>query len=112
MRRVPTLLAAAECDYVPMDVESLDALQLRDNVLAIVAHDIRSPLATITMVATLLEEERLPEAQRLHFLEMIRKATSQIDKLIWDLVDVARIENGGLGLELFPTPVRPLLQDR
>jgi signal transduction histidine kinase len=94
-----------------MSVESLDALQLRDSVLAIVAHDIRSPLATITMVASLLEDETLDEQRRRHFLEMIRKASSQIDKLIRDLVGIAQIESGQLAMEKIPTPLHSLLQD-
>src|SRR5688500_1125904 len=94
-----------------MDVESRDALQLRDTVLAIVAHDIRSPLATITMVTSLLEDETLDGQRRLHFLEMIRKASAQIDKLIHDLVDIAQIESGQLALDKFPTPLYAHLED-
>ena len=94
-----------------MGVESLDALQLRDSVLAIVAHDIRSPLATITMVTSLLEDETLDEQRRRHFLDMIRKSSGQIDKLIRDLVDIAKIESGQLALEKVPTPLHSLLQD-
>lgn len=95
----------------PEVLETADALKLRDSVLAIVAHDIRSPLATITMIASLLDDVTLDEQQRKHFLEIIRKATGQIDKLIRDLLDIAHIENGQLALEKFPTAVRPLLQD-
>jgi signal transduction histidine kinase len=94
-----------------MDVDSQDALQLRDSVLAIVAHDIRSPLATITMVTSLLEDETLDEERRLHFLAMIRKASAQIEKLIRDLVDIAQIESGQLALEKCPTPLHSLLED-
>ena len=86
-----------------MDVDSRDALQLRDNVLAMVAHDIRNPLGTITMTTALLEDPQLQLEQRQHFLHMIRRATQQIDKLIRDLVDIARIENGQLALEKAPT---------
>ena len=92
-----------------MEVDSLDALQLRDSVLAIVAHDIRSPLATITMVASLLEDETLDKEQRLHFLGMIRKSSAQIEKLIHDLVDIAQIESGQFALEKVPTPLHSLL---
>ena len=87
------------------------AVELRESVLAIVAHDIRSPLATISMAATLLDDVEISRSQQSHFLEMIRRSCAHIDKLIRDLVDVAHIESGSLALDRFPTDVGTLLAD-
>jgi signal transduction histidine kinase len=85
------------------------AIQLRDNVLAIVAHDLRSPLSTITMAADLLTEGEADERRR-HFLDMIVKAAAQADLLIKDLVDISRIEAGHLRVECEPEPLAYLVQ--
>lgn len=86
-----------------------EALQLRDNALAIVAHDLRSPLSTITMAADLLADSETDERRR-HFLEMIRTAAAQADALIRDLMDVTRVEIGNLRIERTREPLGYLLQ--
>jgi len=94
-----------------MYVDSPDALLLRDTVLAIVAHDIRSPLATITIAASLLEDPSLDASQRTHFLAMIGHASAQIDRLIRDLLNIASIEGGQLALDRLPTSMPELLTE-
>jgi PAS domain S-box-containing protein len=71
------------------------AVQARDQVLGIVAHDLRNPLDTILMQATLLRH-RGGEPER------IERAASRINRLIQDLLDVTRMEAGRLSLD----PVR------
>lgn len=71
------------------------AVQARDQVLGIVAHDLRNPLDTILMQATLLRR-RGGEPER------IERAASRINRLIQDLLDVTRMEAGRLSIE----PVR------
>ena len=75
-----------------------DGLQVRDNVLAIVAHDLNTPLNTIMMAADLLEEIDDAE-QRGHFLAMIRTAAKQAEILIRDLLDAAKLESGRFRVE-------------
>jgi signal transduction histidine kinase len=91
------------------DERRLAAAQLRDNVLAIVAHDLRTPLSTIIMAANLLAEIE-EKASREHFLEMILKAAQQADYLIHDLVDATRIENDGLQVKCSSEPAAYLVQ--
>lgn len=86
-----------------------DAAQLRDNVLAIVAHDLKTPLATIVMAAGLLKDMSTDERVG-HFLDMIVKSTHQIDVLIRDLVDVAAIEAGHLRIQREPEGLGHLLR--
>jgi signal transduction histidine kinase len=84
-------------------------LTLRDNALAIVAHDLRSPLSTIAMAADLLREIDDDERRR-HFLDIITNAARQADFLIHDLMDVTRIENGALRVDLRREQVGYLLE--
>ncbi|MBW4050759.1 MAG: PAS domain S-box protein [Proteobacteria bacterium] len=71
------------------------AVQARDQVLGIVAHDLRNPLDTILMQATLLRR-RGGEPER------IERAASRINRLIQDLLDVTCMEAGRLSIH----PVR------
>jgi signal transduction histidine kinase/DNA-binding response OmpR family regulator len=81
--------------------ESLQAaLRARDRVLGVVAHDLRNPLNTIVMATELLLEDALPEAQRLRQLDIIRRTGARMNRLIQDLLDVARMEGGGMTLDL------------
>lgn len=78
-----------------------DALRERDKVLAIVSHDLRNPLNTLTMASSLLLED-LPREKKEAQVAVIRRAVDQMKRLIDDLLDAARIEGGGL--RIVPEP--------
>jgi len=76
------------------------ALVARDQVLRIVAHDLRNPLNTITMAADALgrpgpEPDRRDPTSR----QIIARAAGRMNHLIQDLLDVALIESGQLKVE-------------
>ncbi|MEO6778519.1 MAG: ATP-binding protein [Gemmatimonadaceae bacterium] len=77
------------------------AAQARDDVLAIVSHDLRNPLHTIVLSASYLAEvflTDLPDAA-LQQTQIIRRAVDRANSLIQDLLDVSRIEAGGFSVE-------------
>jgi len=74
--------------------EAREALRLREEVLAIVSHDLRNPLHTVEMTAEMLTELRLPPEDQVGHLEAILRATRQMDRLIQDLLDVTRLQAG------------------
>ncbi|HEU4993970.1 MAG TPA: ATP-binding protein [Gemmatimonadaceae bacterium] len=71
-----------------------DALAMRDEVLGIVSHDLRNPLNMIGMSVQLLQELEPDEAERKRHLAIIGRARERMDRLIQDLLDVARVEAG------------------
>ncbi|HEU4994572.1 MAG TPA: PAS domain S-box protein [Gemmatimonadaceae bacterium] len=73
------------------------AVTARDDVLGIVAHDLRNPLNTILMQSELLERpgpepERRDQTPRL----VLTRSAKRMNHLIQDLLDVAAIEAGQL----------------
>lgn len=82
-------------------VQSLrNNLLLRDDVLAMVAHDLRSPLSAISMSATSLEQRI---AARAHdrgadsrSVQAIARSTQRMSRMVDDLLEVARAEAGRL----------------
>ncbi|MGH7552953.1 MAG: GAF domain-containing sensor histidine kinase, partial [Longimicrobiales bacterium] len=71
-----------------------EALRTRDEVLAIVSHDLRNPLNTIGMTTQFLLEAPCDPVKLQKHLEVILRAEERMDRLIQDLLDVARIEAG------------------
>ncbi|MBV9773681.1 MAG: PAS domain-containing sensor histidine kinase [Gemmatimonadetes bacterium] len=86
------------------------ALQARDDVLAIVSHDLRNPLQAISLYADLLREADSPE-QQTRYLDAIQRCAQRMGHLIQDLVDVASIEMGRLAMDQAPLAVEPLLKE-
>ena len=79
---------------------SVEATQRRDQVLGVVAHDLRNPVSTILMQTSALERAR-PEFERRSRkpIEVIHRAATRINQLIQDLLDVSLIEMGQLPIQ-------------
>lgn len=82
------------------------ATQARDDLLAVVAHDLRNPLGTIVMGVEWLAD-RLPEDDReaRAAVEGIVRSAQRIDRLIQDLLDATQLERGSLTMS--PGPLDP-----
>ena len=70
------------------------AVRVRDETLGIVSHDLRNPLTTIALSADYLRDA--PAGEQPELVEAIRSSARQMQRLIQDLLDVARVEAGGL----------------
>jgi PAS domain S-box-containing protein len=100
-------------DNAQLYSDAQQALRLRDEVLAVVSHDLRDPLSAIALNAAQLL--RSPPNVDLELVRnnaaAIRRNTLQMDRLIGDLVDVGRIDTGCFSLELCPTRVASIVED-
>ena len=88
--------------------ESIDA---REQVLKIVSHDLRNPLHTISMCASLLIDVPLPAEQQAAQLKRIKRAGERMNRLIQDLLDVAKLEAGRVGISARELDVPPLIAE-
>lgn len=81
--------------------EANDAIAAREQTLAVVAHDLRSPLTAARFDVEMLHTE--PEhplgARDTRTLERVGRAMGRMDALIEDLLDLARLARGPLALE-------------
>lgn len=91
--------------------EAERAVRLRDEVLAIVAHDLRNPLSRIRTTVSFLSMENVAPPVRENLMGVLDRATATMDRLIRDLLDVATIESGRLSVELQPLDAARLLVD-
>jgi signal transduction histidine kinase len=72
------------------------AIDMRDDVLAIVSHDLRAPLGTILLYAESLSDK--PEAASVGV--SITRSAMRMDRLIGDLLDASAINAGRLTLDI------------
>ncbi len=82
--------------------ESRQATRTRDEMLAIVAHDLRNPLNTISMGAQMLEELVADGSVERRQIQVIQRSVKRMNELIQDLLDIKRIESGRLAVEPRP----------
>jgi signal transduction histidine kinase len=88
------------------------ATHMRDEVLGIVAHDLRNPLSMIMLEARLLGGGgRQPERRSEQPGHQIQLAAMRMSRLIQDLLDVTRVETGRLVVEPRRTPAAQVVTD-
>lgn len=87
--------AALAIDNARLYRVAQEAVRAREEMLAIVSHDLKNPLATASLVAELLRESQGMDARGLSDLgNMIRRSVDQMLPLVDGLVDLFRIERG------------------
>jgi signal transduction histidine kinase len=107
-------LAAVALENARLFRAAQDATRTRDDLVAIVSHDLRNPIHTIHMAASFLLDiapanDRRAQARRQ--LEVIQRSATRANRLIQDLLDVARIQAGGLAVDPVPVDVKSLLHE-
>ena len=91
-----------------------EAVRVRDNVLAIVSHDLKAPLGAILLSADVLEKLALRQQVQEHFhkpAKAIRETALRMNKLVSDLLDSARLESGTFPLQKKPHQLESLLEN-
>jgi signal transduction histidine kinase len=91
--------------------EAREVIDAREEVLRIVAHDLRNPLNTVAMTTQLLLELDSAKEQRDDRLRVIQRAGQRMHRLINDLLSVSIIEAGRLTIEPRPSSVAAILTD-
>lgn len=84
------------------------AVRARDELLAIVSHDLRNPLGVVDLALDLLVRD--PERSDLA-LPRAQRAVDRMKRLIEDLLEVSRIDAGTLQIDPKPTDLGPLLDE-
>ncbi len=76
-----------------------EADRAKDEFLAIISHELRSPLGAILGWTELLKSGQLDEAQTRHGLDIIERNGKAQSQLIEDILDIARLTSGKVRLE-------------
>ena len=79
--------------------QAQQAVRVREQILAIVSHDLRNPVGTILTATTVLAEPGEPREALSRSLGRIQRAAERMLRLIDDLLDFASIEAGNLAIK-------------
>ena len=110
IRRVVTD-EVARATLSSMYKEAEQTIDAREHVLKVVSHELRNPLHTISMCASLLLEEPLAPDMQGRSLSTIKRAGERMNRLIQDLLDVAKLESGRVGIDAREMKVEPLVRE-
>jgi PAS domain S-box-containing protein len=100
------------------------ATRARDEVMAIVVHDLRNPMNTILTSATIIGDSLEKQAEKgvggfnpalsadlKTCVEAIQSSIKTMDRLIYDLLDVSRMEAGSFSIQQKHVDVGALLEE-
>ncbi len=85
-------------------------LRSREQLIATVSHDLRTPLNTISGYSELMEHSSLDRKQKT-YLTQIKSASRYVDQLVNDLLDFSRLEAGKVHLEKVPFILANLIHE-
>ncbi|HYO74165.1 MAG TPA: GAF domain-containing protein [Archangium sp.] len=97
--------AALAVDNARLFHQAEQAVEARDEFVAIATHELRNPLSALSLQLTALQravdEGRMPTEDKLRqSLSTARRQTERLEQLLKHLLDVSRISTGRLELEL------------
>jgi signal transduction histidine kinase len=97
--------ASLSIDNARLYLESQQAVRAREEVLAIVSHDLRNPLSAVILGASMLQMSPTLAEEDREQLETVEASAKRMSRLIADLLDVTRLE-GGKRLPIEPAAVQ------
>jgi signal transduction histidine kinase/ActR/RegA family two-component response regulator len=87
------------------------ANKAKTNFLAVMSHEIRTPLAAVLGFSDLLQNPQLSLADRLNYVETIRRNGELLRGLIEDILDLSKVEMNKMEFEKIRFPVSEVLKD-
>jgi signal transduction histidine kinase len=84
--------------------------RLKDELISVVSHDLRTPLTSIMGYLELVADEKDPETAR-QFLDVVQRNTGRLHRLVEDLLFVSRVQSGREALELGPVCLGELVRE-
>jgi signal transduction histidine kinase len=106
--------AETDKDLVIERARTDSALEMRDEFLTVVSHELRNQLNSMILFGRLIAEEVAHDDHVEKVIEHVRRsrrAGARMDRLIGDLVDVASIEAGRLAVHCQTVDPEPILME-
>jgi len=108
-----TALNDVESQKVTIEKQSVELEKLiedKDNIIRILAHDLRNPLANITILTRLLEKQ-VTDGEPKEMVEMISHASANAEVLVKHVLEMATLEYRDAPLKLLPTDFRAVVNE-
>jgi PAS domain S-box-containing protein len=98
-------------DRKRVEEELLKADRRKDDFLAMLAHELRNPLAPIRAAAELMEMMQLDEARLKQTSQIIARQVRHMTGLVDDLLDVSRVTRGLVTVEKSPQDLKSIVSN-
>lgn len=105
------VVSVAITDRIEAEQALKRSLEDRDLFLAMLAHELRNPLAPILTAADLMSQRELPQASVAQCSQLIARQTRHMRGLIDDLLDSARLHHGLITLDRRALTLGPLIEE-
>ena len=102
---------AIEADLTHQIARAEQAISFRDEIVAVVSHDLKNPLQVIEMAVKVLRPHSLENPRAMTTIGRVLRAVGKMNALIHDLLDVAKIESGRFDVTPVPCPISRLAED-
>lgn len=108
--------SALEADLSRQVVREQEAVRARDELVAVVSHDLRSPMTVIVMqcgmMLRLVSADNGPSSKRINSaIDTMQRATTRMTNLLEDLLDTSKIEAGRYSINPHPLDVSQILEE-
>jgi len=85
--------------------------RMKTDLMSMVTHEIRTPLATVRGFAQILLKGGIPVEKSKEFLEIINRQSNRLVNLVNDFLDISRIESGRQVITKGPLEIEKLVQN-
>ncbi|MCM2278923.1 MAG: PAS domain-containing sensor histidine kinase [Oligoflexia bacterium] len=102
---------AAENERKRLAAELEVSVRAREQVLAVVSHDLKNPLSAIRIAVDGLQQQSAGNVRMAGLVKVIRSSALRMERLIRDIVDLAAFEAGSLALERKQEDVNAIFED-
>ncbi len=98
-------LAAKNADLVQLN-------RLKDEFLACISHELKSPLTAVVGLSSLLQEQKIGDLnpRQFNYAQLIYRSGRQLMTLVNDLLDLTRLETGQLKLSFSPINIKGICE--
>ena len=90
-------LALERVHYVEVAQDAIVAMEserLRNSVLSVISHDLRTPLTTLVGLSSLLAEGQVDARKQASIAQSIQEESLRMNHLVTNLLDMARLQSG------------------
>jgi signal transduction histidine kinase/ActR/RegA family two-component response regulator len=102
--------AALALDNARLYHEVQEALRRKDELLAMLAHELRNPLAAIANAGQALDQRNAADSHTHHLAGVIGRQVRHLSRLVDDLLDVSRFTRGRIELHKQPVELRAIVE--
>jgi signal transduction histidine kinase/ActR/RegA family two-component response regulator len=111
MREQFSALRSSETALKTASAALSDSNRRKDEFLAMLAHELRNPLAPIKTASEILARKFAEDQQATKTIAIVKRQVTHLVRIVDDLLDVARITEGRIELRPAPVPVSAIVSD-